>query len=72
MFIINISGYGLGTEAPIHDLASEELKMAVINKYGEFIIPPKFANINFDEDENILYAENYGSKNKYSLSMNSK
>jgi hypothetical protein len=72
VFIIIISGFGLGNEAPIYDLDEDDWKMAAINKYGEFIIPPKFDRINFDEDDNILYAENYGIENKFSLSLNSK
>jgi|WetSurMetagenome_2_1015567.scaffolds.fasta_scaffold303119_2 hypothetical protein len=48
-FIITVSGYGLGEEAAFYNIAADDLKMAVINTSGEFIIAPKFDKIQFED-----------------------
>jgi hypothetical protein len=72
LFIINISGYGLGNEAAKYDLSTDNWKMAVIGKDGKFIIPPNYDQITFKEDENIFYAEKFNSENKFKFSIDGK
>lgn len=68
LFIIKISGHGLGEEATYFNLASDDWKMAVIDASGKFIIEPEYDKIQFEEEENIFYAKNLaGEENKYSL-----
>ena len=69
LFIINISGYGLGEEAGNYALGSDDWKMAVIDFNGRFIIPPEYDRIFFEEDGNIFYAENLSNENKYQFSI---
>jgi len=66
LFVINLSGYGLGGEASYYNLATYDWKMAVIDTYGKFIIEPKYDKIRYEE--NIFYAKNIvGEEYKYSI-----
>lgn len=51
LFIISITGHGLGDDALYYNVSSDDYKMAVINSSGKFIIPPNYDSIGFDEDE---------------------
>ena len=64
-----MSGFALGYEETEYDLAPDDWKMAVINKHGDYIIPPKYTHIDFEEDEDIFYANNNDRENirKFSL-----
>jgi len=72
LFIINISGYGLGDEAGYYGLGSDDWKMAVIDVNGKFIIPPEYDQITFEEAEHMFYAENYNSGNKFQFTVEGK
>jgi len=68
LFIVEMSGFGLGSEASEHDLSADDWKMAVINRYGEFVIEPIYPKIYFEDEESTFYADNYtGEKIKYSV-----
>ena len=54
LFIVIVSGYGLGGDSFNYFLAEDEERHAVINSDGDFVINPKYFNIYFDEDKNYF------------------
>ncbi len=59
LFIVEMSGFGLGLEATEYHLAADDWKMAVVNRHGDFVIGPEYSKIYFEDDENVFYANNY-------------
>jgi hypothetical protein len=51
-----MSGLGMGDDAMEFDLAPDDWKWAVINKWGEFVIPPEFDKIGFEPFGNYFVA----------------
>lgn len=64
LFIVEMSGVGMGDEASEYGISKDDWKMAVINKNGDFVVPPEFNDIWFDEDENLFYADD---KHKFTI-----
>jgi hypothetical protein len=65
LFIISISGNGLGEDALGFDMEYDDTKMAVIDQYGDFYIHPFYDSLEFDEEENVLYAKRYHGEIKH-------
>ena len=57
LFIIQVTGLGLGDEASDYGLHSDNLRMAVVNRDGEFVISPEYERIRYEEDEKLFYAD---------------
>ncbi|HPT72169.1 MAG TPA: hypothetical protein PLE74_07800 [Candidatus Cloacimonadota bacterium] len=70
LFIVEMSGFALGYEATEYDLAPDDWKMAVINKHGDYIIPPKYPQIDFEEGDDFFYVKNYSSEDIRKVSIN--
>ena len=67
LFIVEMSGVDLGEEAWEYGLEAEDCRMAVINRFGNFTIPPEYDSIKYYDDENIFYTEYKGIKYKFSM-----
>ena len=62
------TGFGLGeNDATYYNVAQEDLKMAVIDKYGKYTLTPEFNNIKYFDDEDVFYADGniYNFKGKF-------
>jgi hypothetical protein len=69
LFIVEMSGFGMGGEAREYDLEGDDWKMGVINRYGDFLVNPEYYNISFDEIERVFIADNYHKNpDKFSVS----
>ena len=69
LFIITITGLALDFDAIEYNLENDEWNMAVIDKYGEFFIPPHYDSISYDEEDNIFYAEGSHGRIKHSITI---
>jgi hypothetical protein len=63
--IVVMSGNGMGDEAVEYMIKEDDSAWAVIDFSGDFIIPPKFTSISFDEDESVFMAEKSGWSGSY-------
>ncbi|SFI54987.1 hypothetical protein [Halpernia frigidisoli] len=67
-FIIMVSDLSLPDDNWEYQLVPGDHKMAVIDRYGDFVIPPIYSSIKFFDDENCYYGNNYnGDLHQYSL-----
>lgn len=57
LFIVEIRGIGLGMQSKYYDLSASNYRMAVIDKYGHFIIKPFFNKISFDKHKQIFIVD---------------
>ncbi len=57
LFIILLSGNGLDEEATYYNVGYNDYKMAVINKYGKYVMEPEYNSIKYYDDEDVLYAD---------------
>lgn len=58
LFVVMFSGFGLGVnDATNCNVADDEWKMAVIDKYGRFVLEPIYNRIQYFDDEDVLYAD---------------
>ncbi len=62
LFIVEMSGSGMGIEGMQYGLGEDEWKFAVVNAYGHFVIPPEYWAIYFDDEENTFYSDKYFGK----------
>ncbi|MEI6348874.1 MAG: hypothetical protein WCP69_13080 [Bacteroidota bacterium] len=58
LFIVRMSGAAM-EEASYYGIASDEKKCGLIDQCGDFIIDPDFLSMEYDKEENIIYASNY-------------
>lgn len=68
LFLVMFSGFGLGEEeSAYYNLAHNDSKMAVINRYGDYILTPEYNSIQHFYDEEVLYADGgiYDFKGKF-------
>jgi hypothetical protein len=70
LFIISISGLGMGDDAFAFDMESDDIRMAIIDQYGDFYINPLYDSLNYYEDEDILYAVRYRGEVKHKFRIN--
>lgn len=54
LFIVIMSGLGMGDEAMDYLLAPDDWKWSVINTWGQFVIPPEFGHIHFYTEESFF------------------
>ena len=58
LFVVQFSGFGLGEEdAAYYNVGQDDWKMAVIDKYGDYVLAPEYNSIRYYEDEEVLYAD---------------
>ncbi|MDJ1497663.1 hypothetical protein QNI19_32285 [Cytophagaceae bacterium DM2B3-1] len=55
LFIVEMSGLAMGSEAINYLLSEFDWKMGVVNQRGEFIINPAYDSIRFDHDQELFY-----------------
>jgi hypothetical protein len=62
LFVVRMSGFGMHDEALDYDMQSDDEKIAVINRFGDFVIGPEYDSIVYEPEENLFYAwYGYGS-----------
>jgi len=59
LFIVIISGFGVGDESAYYMMDDTDSKWAVLNSWGGYLISPEYDSIEFDEEEQIFYADDY-------------
>lgn len=57
LFITLFSGKGLDEEATYYNVGYDDFKMAVINKYGKYVMTPEYNSIKYYGDEDVLYVD---------------
>jgi len=58
LFVVLFSGFGLGEEdSTYYNVGHEDFKMAVIDEYGVYVLPPQYNSIKYYDDEDVLYAD---------------
>lgn len=68
IFIVEITGRAIEGESIYFDLPYDEWKMAVIDRFGNFIIPPSYFHISFDEETQTFTGDNYNFlKDRYTV-----
>ena len=68
IFIVEITGRAIEDQSIDYNLPLDDWNMAVINNYGDFIIPPKYPSIYFDEETQTFLGNGKGGfKDRYSL-----
>jgi hypothetical protein len=72
LFIVEMSGFGMGDRARDFDLEDDDSKMAVINRFGDFVIKPEYRSIIFEPEENLFYAGSGYSGYDYAFSLEGK
>ncbi len=72
LFILEMSGFGMGDEARDYDLESDDTKMAVINRFGKFIIPPEYDRIFFEPDDNQFSADRLYDEREFFFTLEGK
>ena len=72
LFIISITGSALDFDAIDYNLENDEWNMAVIDKYGEFFIPPHYDNISYDEDEKVFCIMDYKNRKEIKIPIEGK
>jgi hypothetical protein len=51
-------------------MESDDIRMAIIDQYGDFYINPLYDSLNYYEDEDILYAVRYRGEVKHKFRIN--
>jgi hypothetical protein len=72
LFIITITGLQLDFDAIEYNLKNDEWNMAVIDRYGDFFIPPDYDNISYDEDENVFCIKDYKNGSEIKIPIEKK
>ncbi len=58
LFVVMFTGFGLGeNDRAYYSVANDDWKMGVINRYGDYILEPKFNKIQYFDDEELFYAD---------------
>lgn len=67
LFIVTLSGFGLGEEATYYNVGFDDWKTAVIDNYGDFVMTPVYNKIEYYDDEKLFYANGkiYDLKGKF-------
>lgn len=69
LFVVRMSGFGMHDEARDYDMESDDEKMAVINRFGGFVVPPEYDRLGFEPDDNLFYADNYRDDREFYFTL---
>lgn len=57
LFIVEVTGFGIGDEALYYNLQADDIKSAVIDFNGKFVIKPSYNSISFDDEKLVFNAQ---------------